>query len=61
MGRQKKKPEEYGIRVRNDSIDLGITAANKSRNTKKMVYRTSDEIVKEQESSVAAMPKAMIG
>ena len=41
MGRQKKKPEEYGIRVRNDSIDLGITAANKSRNTKKMVYRKS--------------------
>ena len=39
MGRQNKKPEEYGIRVRNDSIDLGITAANKSRNTKKMVYR----------------------
>ena len=41
MGRQEKKPEEYGIRVRNDSIDLGITAANKSRNTKKLVYRKS--------------------
>ena len=41
MGKQNKKPEEYGIRVRNDSIDLGITAANKSRNTKKMVYRKS--------------------
>lgn len=41
MGREKRKPEEYGIRVRNDSIDLGITAANKSRNTKKMVYRKS--------------------
>ena len=41
MGRQNKKPEEYGIRVRNDSIDLGITAANKSRNTKKMVYHKS--------------------
>lgn len=41
MGKQKKKPEDYGIRVRNDSIDLGITAANKSRNTKKMVYRKS--------------------
>ena len=41
MGRQNKRPEEYGIRVRNDSIDLGITAANKSRNTKKMIYRKS--------------------
>lgn len=41
MGRKGKKPEEYGIRVRNDSIDLGITAANKSRNTKKMMYRKS--------------------
>lgn len=41
MSRQNKKPEEYGIRVRNDSIDLGITAANKSRNTKKMVYHKS--------------------
>ena len=41
MEAQHKKPEEYGIRVRNDSIDLGITAANKSRNTKKQVYRKS--------------------
>lgn len=39
MEKQHRKPEEYGIRVRNDSIDLGITAANKSRNTKKQVYR----------------------
>lgn len=37
MGKQNRKPEDYGIRVRNDSIDLGITAANKSRNTKKQV------------------------
>lgn len=41
MEAQNRKPEEYGIRVRNDSIDLGITAANKSRNTKKQVYRKS--------------------
>lgn len=41
MEAQHRKPEEYGIRVRNDSIDLGITAANKSRNTKKQVYRKS--------------------
>lgn len=39
MEKKHRKPEEYGIRVRNDSIDLGITAANKSRNTKKQVYR----------------------
>ncbi len=41
MEAQHRKPEEYGIRVRNDSIELGITAANKSRNTKKQVYRKS--------------------
>ena len=41
MENQKRKPEDYGIRVRNDSIDLGITAANKSRNTKRQVYRKS--------------------
>ena len=41
MEAQNRKPEEYGIRVRKDSIDLGITAANKSRNTKKQVYRKS--------------------
>lgn len=41
MGKQGKKPEEYGIRVRNDSIELGITAANKSRNTKKQRYYKS--------------------
>lgn len=41
MGRQNKRPEDYGIRVRNDSYELGITAANKSRNTKKQVYRKS--------------------
>lgn len=41
MGSQNKKPEDYGIRVRNDSLDLGITAANKSRNTKKIVYHRS--------------------
>ncbi len=41
MGLQNKKPEDYGIRVRNNSIDLGITAANKSRNTKVMIYRKS--------------------
>ena len=41
MEKLHRKPEEYGIRVRNDSIDLGITAANKSRNTKKQMYRKS--------------------
>lgn len=41
MGDQNKKPEEFGIRVRNDSMELGITAANKSRGTKKVVYRKS--------------------
>lgn len=41
MGSQNKKPEDYGIRVRNDSIDLGITASNKMRNTKNKVDRKS--------------------
>lgn len=41
MSKQNKKPEDYGIRVRNDSLELGITAANKSRNTKKQVYHKS--------------------
>ena len=41
MEEQHKKPSDYGIRVRNDSIDLGITASNKMRNTKKKVDRKS--------------------
>lgn len=41
MGDQHKKPEDFGIRVRNDSMELGITAANKSRGTKKIIYRKS--------------------
>lgn len=41
MGKQGKKPEEYGIRVRNNSDDMGITAANKMRNTKAKVDRKS--------------------
>ncbi len=41
MGEQNKKPEDYGIRVRNDSIELGITASNKMRNTKNKVDRKS--------------------
>ena len=41
MGQQNKKPEDYGIRVRNDSIELGITASNKMRNTKNKVDRKS--------------------
>lgn len=32
MGAQGKKPEEFGIRVRNCSDDLGITSRNKMRN-----------------------------
>ena len=39
MGKAHKKPEEYGIRVRNDSNELNITASNKMRNTqRKIVY-----------------------
>lgn len=41
MGEQHKKPSDYGIRVRNDSQELGITASNKMRNTKKKVDRKS--------------------
>lgn len=41
MGLEKRKPEDFGIRVRNDSIDLGITAANKMRNTMRKVVRKS--------------------
>lgn len=41
MEQQNKKPEDYGIRVRNDSIELGITASNKMRNTKNKVDRKS--------------------
>ena len=41
MGLEKRKPEDFGIRVMNDSIDLGITAANKMRNTMKKVIRKS--------------------
>lgn len=41
MGLEKRKPEDFGIRVMNDSIDLGITAANKMRNTMHKVIRKS--------------------
>ena len=41
MGKQGKRPEDYGIRVRNNSEDLGITAANKMRNTQTKVDRRS--------------------
>ena len=41
MGLENRKPEDFGIRVMNDSIDLGITAANKMRNTMTKVYRKS--------------------
>lgn len=41
MSIKNKKPEDYGIRVRNDSVDLGITAPNKSRNTIQRIYRKS--------------------
>lgn len=34
MSEEKKKPIEFGIRVLNESVDLGITAANKMRSTK---------------------------
>lgn len=41
MGLEKRKPEDFGIRVMNDSIELGITAANKMRNTMHKVVRKS--------------------
>lgn len=41
MGKEKKKPTDYGIRVRNDSIELSITARNKMRGTKIVVDRKS--------------------
>lgn len=40
MGEEKRKPEDFGIRVMNDSIELGITAANKMRNTLQKVEKT---------------------
>ena len=41
MGAQDKRPEDYGIRVRNNSSEMGITAANKMRNTKAKIDRKS--------------------
>lgn len=41
MGAQGKRPEDYGIRVRNNSSEMGITAANKMRNTKAKIDRKS--------------------
>lgn len=41
MGLENRKPEDFGIRVMNDSIDLGITAPNKMRNTMNKVVRKS--------------------
>lgn len=41
MGVQGKRPEDYGIRVRNNSSEMGITAANKMRNTKSKIERKS--------------------
>ncbi len=38
---QGKRPEEYGVRVRNASIKLRITAPNKMRNTKNKIVRQS--------------------
>ena len=38
---RRKTPIEFGIRVRNDSDDLGITASNKMRNTVDRVERSS--------------------
>jgi len=37
----KKTPREFGIRVRNESEELGITSRNKMRNSRKVLY-TSD-------------------
>jgi len=41
MGEQNKRPQDYGIRVRNNSSALGITAANKMRSTKRKIIRKS--------------------
>lgn len=41
MINRKKTPLEFGIRVRNDSDDLGITASNKMRNAVKREERSS--------------------
>lgn len=41
MGLENRKPEDFGIRVMNDSIDLGITAPNKMRNTQQKFVRKS--------------------
>lgn len=41
MGLEKRKPEDFGIRVMNNSIDLGITASNKMRNTINKIVRKS--------------------
>ena len=39
MNEHGMKPKDYGIRVKNDDLTLQITAANKRRNTKKVVYQ----------------------
>lgn len=41
MRAQNKRPQDYGIRVRNNSSELGITAANKMRGTKRKTVRKS--------------------
>lgn len=41
MGAQSKRPQDYGIRVRNNSWELGITALNKMRSTKRKTVRKS--------------------
>lgn len=41
MSASNKRPEDYGIRVRNNSDELGITAPNKSRSVKtKKIYKS---------------------
>lgn len=41
MGLEGRKPTEFGIRVRNESVDLNITASNKMRNTMIKIVRKS--------------------
>ena len=43
MCKQHKMPKDYGIRVRNASIEMSITAANKMRNTKQ--YKGYDGVI----------------
>ena len=45
MGLEKRKPKDFGIRVMNNSIDLGITAANeKNRGVRPVITVPKSEL-----------------